>query len=83
MRGGGAKVHINGLGHKTKMAPCPYMIKHFINLLQNQMSDVLETYNDPGLTVMYFTARSNLFFMLLNDENDLDHIELAIIRHNN
>ena len=32
---------------------------------------------------MYFTAMSNMFFMLLNDENDLDHIELAIIRHNN
>ena len=55
--------------------PCPYMVKTFKNLLlQNQKSYDLETWyvalgtqalqsyinDDPGLTLTYFTARSNL-----------------------
>ena len=55
--------------------PCPYMVKTFKNLLlQNQKSYDLETWHvtlgtqalqsyindDPGLTLTYFTARSNL-----------------------
>ena len=30
---GGTKVYINGPGHMTKMAACPYMVKAFKNLL--------------------------------------------------
>ena len=43
---GGTKVYINGPGHMTKMAPCPYMVKTLKNLLlQNQMSYDLETWH--------------------------------------
>ena len=43
---GGTKVYINGPGHLTKMAPCPYMVKTFKNLLlQNQKSYDLETWH--------------------------------------
>ena len=42
---GGRKVCINGPGHMTKMAPCPYMVKTFKNLLQNQKSYDLETWH--------------------------------------
>ena len=67
---GGTKVYINGPGHMTKMAAMPLYGK---NLLQNQKSYDLETWHvasgtsstksrndDPGLTMTYFTARSNL-----------------------
>ena len=72
---GGTKVYINGLGHMTKMAAMPIMVKTFKNLLlQNRKSYDLETWHvasgtqaykvyindDPGLTLTYFTARSNL-----------------------
>ena len=55
--------------------PCPYMVKTFKNLLlKNQKTYDLETWHvalgtqalqsyindDPGLTLTYFTARSNL-----------------------
>ena len=52
--------------------PCPYMVKTLKNLLlRNQKADDLETWYaasgarvlpnyDPGLTLTYFTARSNL-----------------------
>ena len=69
------KVYINGLGHMTKMATMPIYGKNLKNLLlQNQKSYDLETWHvalrtqalqvcindDPGLTLTYFTARSNL-----------------------
>ena len=72
---GGTKVCINGLGHMTKMAATPIYGKNLKNLLlQNQKSYDLETWHvasgtqafkvcindDPGLTLTYFTARSNL-----------------------
>ena len=71
---GGTKVYINGPGQMTKMAAMPIYSKNLKNLLlQNQKSYDLETlhvasgaqalqslYNDdPGLTMTYFTARSN------------------------
>ena len=71
---GGTKVYINHPGHMTKMAARPIYGKNLKNrLLQNQKSYDLETRhvalgtqvlqslynNDPGLTVTYFTARSN------------------------
>ena len=54
--------------------PCPYMVKTLENLLWNQKADDLESWyvasdarvlpncsnDDPGLTLIYFTARSNL-----------------------
>ena len=72
---GGTKVYINGPGHMTKMAAMPIYGKNLKNLLlQNQKSYYLKTWHvasalklyqvyindDPGLTLTYFTARSNL-----------------------
>ena len=72
---GGTKVYINGPGHMTKMAAMPRYGKNLKNLLlQNQTYYDLETWHvvsglklnkvyindDPGLTLTYFTARSNL-----------------------
>ena len=70
---GGTKVYSNGQGHMTRWPPCPYMVKTLKNLLlRNQKADdlsmqhrVLKYYqiysnDDPGLTLTYFTARSNL-----------------------
>ena len=64
---GGTKVCINGPGHMTKMAAMPIYGKNLKNLLlQNQKSYDIETWHifyindDPGLTLTYFTARSNL-----------------------
>ena len=73
-RDGGTKVCSNGPGHMTKMAAMPIYGKNFKNLLRNKKTDdleiwmqhrVLEYYqvcsnNDPGLTLTYFTAKSNL-----------------------
>ena len=43
---GGTKLCINGPGHMTNMATCPYMVKTFKNrLLQNQKSYDLETWH--------------------------------------
>ena len=44
---GGTKVYINGPGHMTKMAATPLPIIVYIN-------------DDPGVTLTFFTARSNL-----------------------
>ena len=69
---GGTKVYINDPGHMTKMAA---MLKTFKNLLLwNRWTDFHETWylasglrliivyinDDPGLTLTYFTTRSNL-----------------------
>ena len=69
---GGTKVCSNGPGHMTKMAAMPIYGK---NLLWNQKANDLETRYaasgarvlpfffpnyDPGFTLTYFTARSNL-----------------------
>ena len=75
----------NGPGHMTKMAAMPiYMVKIFKYLiLQNQKSYDLEILHvgfghklykvyindDPGLTLTYFTARSNWVTCKLNWEN--------------
>ena len=71
---GGTKVCSNGPGHMTKMAAMPIYGKNLKNLLQKKrpmnlnlgmQHRVLESYqvcsnDDPGLTLTYFTARSNL-----------------------
>ena len=72
---GGTKVCSNGLGHMTKMADMPIYGRNLKkNLLRNKKTDDLETWyaalgarvlpsfsnDDPGLTLIYFTARSNL-----------------------
>ena len=70
----GMKVYINGSGHMTKMAAMPIYRKTLKNLLlQSLKSYNLETWyvaprtqalqsfinDDPGLTMTYFTAKSN------------------------
>ena len=69
---GGTKVYINGPGHMTKMAAMPLYGKNLKNLLlQNWRADFHKTWyvllpiivyinDDPGVTLTYFTARSNL-----------------------
>ena len=70
---GGTKVCSNGPGHMTKMAAMPIYGKNLKKfLLRNQKVDDLETWYavlkyyqvcfnyDPGLTLTYFTARSNM-----------------------
>ena len=72
---GGTKICSNGPGHMTKMAAMPIYGKNlFFYLLRNQKpmalklgvhNRVLEYYQvcsnyDPGLTLTYFTARSNI-----------------------
>ena len=77
---GGTKVCSNVPGHMTKMAAMPiYIVKTLKNLLLwNQKANDLETWYAtlgarvlpnllkrlPELTLTYFTARSNLSFML-------------------
>ena len=58
-------------GHMTRWLPCPYMVKSLKNLLWNQWTDFHELWHrgplpfvfclhyDPGMTMTYFTARSN------------------------
>ena len=73
---GGTKVYINGLGHMTKMAATPIYGKNLENLFSRTRSSIifklgmqyqgLKLYtgcinDDPGLTLTYFTAGSNLF----------------------
>ena len=68
------KVCINGPGHMTKMAAMPYMVKTFKSLLLHTRNPMilklgmkhleLKLYkvcinDDHGLTLAYFTARSN------------------------
>ena len=71
----GTKTCSNCLGHMTKMATTRYMVKSFTNLLlwnlktddvklgmQNRVLEYYQVYSNdvPGLTLNYFTARSNL-----------------------
>ena len=59
---GRPKICSNGLGHMTNMAAMPYRVKTLKNLpLWNQKA-VVQVYSndDHGLTLTYFTARSNL-----------------------
>ena len=73
---GGTKVYSNGHGHMTKMATMPIYDKNLkkssspepkrlMTLKLGMQHRVLEYYqvssnDDPGLTLTYFTARSNL-----------------------
>ena len=72
---GGTKVCSNGSGHMTKIAAMSIYSKNFKNLLlRNQKAGDLETWHaasgarvlpslfkyDPELTLIYFTADSNL-----------------------
>ena len=67
---GGTKVDINGPGHMTKMAAMPIYgktFKIFFSRTNSPMSlkfgiKLYKVYliDDPGLTLTYFTARSNL-----------------------
>ena len=71
----GTNVCSNGPGHMTKWPPCPYMVKTLkifysgtkcpMTLKLGMKDHVLEYYtvcsnDDPGLTLTYFTTRSNL-----------------------
>ena len=68
---GGAKICINGPGHMTNMAATPIYVKNLktsspepeIQLgMQHRGLKLYKVYinDDPGLTLTYFTARSNL-----------------------
>ena len=68
--GNGKEILYKWYMHMPRWPPCSYMVKSFKNLLQNQKSYDLETCHvalgtqafindDPGLTLTYFTARSN------------------------
>ena len=72
---GGIKVCLNDPGQWPMWPPCPYMVKTFKELFSgikrpmtlnvDLLHRVLEYYqvcsnDDPGLTLTYFTARSNL-----------------------
>ena len=74
----GMKDCLNGPGHMTSMAARPMYGKNIktILLLWNQTANDLESWyaasgtqvlpnNDPGLTLSYFTAMSNLVYMFL------------------
>ena len=72
---GGTKVYINGPGHMTKMAATPIYGKKLLKIfyrtgsplilklgMQHQGLKLYKVYinGDPGLTLTYFTAGSNL-----------------------
>ena len=72
---GGTKIYSNGPGHMTKMAAMPILLKNLkiffsgtkrpMTLKLGMWLWVLEYYqvcanDDPGLTLTYFRARSNL-----------------------
>ena len=63
------KMHKHNAGHMTKLAACPYMVKHFKNLLpRNHLTNFDEiclkhqipkpfmfcSNYDPGLTLTFF-----------------------------
>ena len=64
---GGTKVYINGPGHMTKMAATPiYMVKTLQKSPPEPVGHrgllpiIVYINDDPGVTLAYFTARSNL-----------------------
>ena len=93
---GGTKVCSNGSGHMTNMAAKPtYMVKTLNNLLLwNQKACDLETWyvasgarvlpssnDDPGLTLTYFTGRSNLvpYAFLWEKGKTMDFSETIVV----
>ena len=73
--GWGTKACSNGPGHMTKTAAMPYMVKTLKKLfsgtkrpmtlkfcMQHRILDYYQmcSNDDPGMTLTYFTARSNL-----------------------
>ena len=56
------KVPSNGYGHMTKMAAMPIYGKILKLGMQHRVLEYYQTpsNDDPGLTLTYFTARSNL-----------------------
>ena len=93
---GGTKVCSNSPGHMTKMAAMPIYGKNLKNLLlRYQKADDLETWyaalgarvlpscsnDDPGLTLTYFTARSNLvpFAFVWEKGKTMDFSETIVV----
>ena len=78
---GGTKVCINGLGHMTKMAAIPiHTLKNFSRTRSPMILKLGMQYlelkfykvyinNNAGLTLTYFTARSNLVTSMGKSEN--------------
>ena len=90
---GGTKVCSNGPGHMTKMAVIPiYKIvfsgtKRPLTLKLGMQHWVLEYYqvysnDDPGLTLTYFTARSNLipYAFVWEKGKTMDFSETTVVR---
>ena len=78
---GGTKVCSNGPGHLTKLVTMPIPLKIFSTTerpmtlklgMQHHMLEYYQIYSndDPGLTLTYFMARSNLVLYAFILEND-------------
>ena len=59
---GGTKIYVNGPGHMTNMAVMPIYNKNMKVCMQYWALEYYQIYSndDPGLTLTYFTERSNL-----------------------
>ena len=57
---GGTKVYINGPDHMTKMAATPIYGKNPSKIFFSRTSGQIFINDDSGVTLTYFTARSNL-----------------------
>ena len=88
--GRGMKVYSNGPGHMIKMATIPIiygkMLKRPMILKLGMQHRVLEYYqvcsnDDPGLTMTYFTARSNLvpYAFVWEKSKTMDFSETVVV----
>ena len=94
---GGTKVCSNGPGHMTKMGAMPIYVKNLkkiffsgtkrlMTLKLSMQHLVLEYYqdcsnDDPGLTLTYFTARSNLvpYAFVWEKDKTMDFAETIVV----
>ena len=93
---GGTKVCLNGPGHMTNLATMPiygknlkkifYGTKMLMTLKPSMHHRVLQYFHvcsndDPGLTLTYFTARSNLvpFAFVLEKGKTMDFSETIVV----
>ena len=91
----GTKVYSNDPGHITKMVAMPIYGKNLNNLPRNRRADDIESWyaalgaqvlqiytnDDPGLTLTYLTARSNLvpYAFILKKGKTMDFSETIVV----